>query len=122
MSAIHRLMVIDPYFLEYNPSSCNITRCQVPSRVRAWIHNSASDIDFYQISLSQSESTILHESIIYANVKANRSYGMDTKSCQTPYKFDLEVKGQCRIVIINVRDTLSYVGQIWFANVKAKRS
>ena len=32
-----------------------------------WIYesvNSAGDIDFYQMSLSQSESTILHESII----------------------------------------------------------
>ena len=51
-------------FLEYHPSTSNITSCQVPSRVRAWFHDSASDIDFYQMSLSQSESTILHESII----------------------------------------------------------
>ena len=50
-------------FLEYHLSSNNITRCQVPSRVRAWFHDSAGDIDFYQMSLSQSESTILRESI-----------------------------------------------------------
>ena len=31
-------------FLEYHPSSSNITRCQVPSRVRAWYHDSAGDI------------------------------------------------------------------------------
>ena len=48
----------------YHPSSSNITRCQVPSRVRAWFRDLAGDIDFYQMSLSQSESTILHESII----------------------------------------------------------
>ena len=29
------------YFSEYHPSSSNITRCQVPSCVRAWFHNSA---------------------------------------------------------------------------------
>ena len=52
------------FFLEYHPSSSNITRCQVPSRVRAWFHDSAGDIDFYPMSLSQSESTILHERII----------------------------------------------------------
>ena len=52
-------------FLEYHPSSSNITRCQIPSRVRAWFHDSAGDIDFHQMSLSQSESTILHESIIF---------------------------------------------------------
>ena len=53
------------------PLVWNITRCQaiyhllpVPSLVRAWFHDSAGDTDFYQMSLSQSESTILHESII----------------------------------------------------------
>ena len=45
-------------------SALSIYFCQVPSRVRAWFHDSAGDIDFYQMSLSQSESTILHESII----------------------------------------------------------
>ena len=42
----------------------NITRCQVPSRVIAWFRDSAGDIDFYKISLSQSESFILHQSIL----------------------------------------------------------
>ena len=37
------------YFLEYHPSSSNITRCQVPSRVRAYFHDSAGDIDFYHM-------------------------------------------------------------------------
>ena len=32
--------------------------------LKVWFHDSAGDIDFDQISLSQSESTILHESII----------------------------------------------------------
>ena len=57
------------YLLENHPSSNNMTRCQVPSSVRAWFHDSADDIDFYQMSLSQSESTVLHESIIYRNIK-----------------------------------------------------
>ena len=43
----------------------NINGCQVPSRFRAWFQDSADDIDFYQICPGQSESTILHESIIY---------------------------------------------------------
>ena len=51
-------------FLEYDPSLRKITRSQVPSRVRAWFHDSAGDIDFYQLSLSQSESTISHEIIV----------------------------------------------------------
>ena len=38
---------------------------QVPLRVRVRFHDSVGDIDFYQMSLSQSESTFLHESIIY---------------------------------------------------------
>ena len=62
----HKFCAVD-IFLEYHQSTSNITRCQVPSRVRAWFHDSAGDIDFYQMSLSQSESTILHESIIYRN-------------------------------------------------------
>ena len=58
-----RIILRSRYFLEFHPSSSNITRCQVPSRVRAWFHDSAGDINFYQMSLSQSESTILHECI-----------------------------------------------------------
>ena len=66
-------------FLEYQPSLRNITRCQVPSRVRAWFHDSAGEIDFYQMSLSQSESTILHESVIQTYTKysyQNRTVSM----------------------------------------------
>ena len=33
---------------------------------------------------------------------------MDAKTCQRPFKFDLEVKSQCLIGIMNVRDILSY--------------
>ena len=47
-------------FLEYQPSSSNNTRCQVPSCVRAWFHDSAGDIDFYQKFLRQSELSSLH--------------------------------------------------------------
>ena len=56
----HKFCAVD-IFLEYHPSSSNITRCQVPSRVRAWFHDSSGDIDFYQMPLSQSESTNLYE-------------------------------------------------------------
>ena len=59
----HKLCAVN-IFLENHPSSSNITSCQVPSRVRAWFDDSADIIDFYQMSLRQSESTILHESII----------------------------------------------------------
>ena len=34
------------FFLEYHPSSSNITHCQVPSRVGAWFHDSLGDIEF----------------------------------------------------------------------------
>ena len=61
-------------FLEYHPSSSNITRCQVPSRVRTWFHDSAGDIDFYQMSLSQSESPILHKSIIFMFIKLQNTF------------------------------------------------
>ena len=37
----------------------------VPSCVRARFRDSADDIDFYQMSLSQLESTIFHERIIF---------------------------------------------------------
>ena len=52
------------YFLEYHPSSNKITRCQFRSRVWAWFYDAEGDID--PMSLSQRESTILHESIIYS--------------------------------------------------------
>ena len=37
--------------------------------------------------------------------KDKRSCGPNTKPCHKPYKFDLEVKGQRRIGIMNVCDT-----------------
>ena len=45
----------------------NITRRQAISPVAKFyhVHDSAGDIDFYQVSPSQSESILLHESIIY---------------------------------------------------------
>ena len=53
-----------------------------------------------------------------------KSYGPDTKTCQKPYKFDLKVKVQRRIWIMNVRDTSSHsdtpMCQIWLVNVKPK--
>ena len=46
-----------------------------------------------------------------------KSYGPDTKTCQEPYKFDLKVKVQGRIWIMNERDTSSHdntpMCQIW---------
>ena len=48
------------------------------------------------------------------------------KTCQKPYKFDLKVKIQGCIWIMNVRDTLSHgntpMSQIWLANVKQKKN
>ena len=47
-------------FILISPSSNNITRWGVQSRVRAWSHDSSGYIDFYQMSLiSQSEWNIL---------------------------------------------------------------
>ena len=40
--------------------------------------------------------------------KKKKSYGPDTKTCQKSHKFDIEVKGQCRIGFMNVRDTSSH--------------
>ena len=52
----------------------------------------------------------------------------EPKPCHKSYKFDLEVKGQHRIRIMNVLDTFSHgdrpMCQIWYryANIKANRS
>ena len=46
--------------------------------------------------------------IWHAKVNPKISYGPDTKTCQKPYKFDLQVKVQGRIWIMNVRDTSSH--------------
>ena len=70
--------------MEYYPSSSNITPCHVPSRVSAWFHNSAGDIDFYQVSLSQSESTILQESITLIYKYLDCRNGWYGSGCETP--------------------------------------
>ena len=41
-------------------------------------------------------------------VKGQKSCDPNMKTVQKPYKFDLKVKGQHRIDIMNVRDTASY--------------
>ena len=62
----------------------------------------------------------------YDYAKGQKRIGLNTKSCHKPYKFDLEVKGQGHIRIMNVLDTSSLddrpMCQIWYANVKATRS
>ena len=62
----------------------------------------------------------------YDYVKGQKSLVLNTKQCHKPYKFDLEVKVQGCIRIINVLDTSSHgdrpICQIWYANVKANRS
>ena len=62
----------------------------------------------------------------YDYVKGQKSLVLNTKSCHKPYKFDLEVKGQGRIRVMNVLDTSSHgdrpMCQLWYANVKANRS
>ena len=62
----------------------------------------------------------------YDYVKGQKSWGRNTKPCHKPYKFDLEVKRQCLIRIMNLRDISSQgdrpICQICYANVKANRS
>ena len=68
----------------------------------------------------------LKRHIKYDYVKGQKSWGLNTKPCHKPNKFALEVKGLCRIRIMNVLDTSSHcyrpMCQIWYANVKANRS
>ena len=42
------------YYLEYHPSSSNITRRGVPSRVRAWFHDAAGDMILFLSYVCQS--------------------------------------------------------------------
>ena len=62
----------------------------------------------------------------YYYVKGHKSWGLNSEPCHKSYKFDLEVKGQGRIRIMNAFDTFSHddrpMCQIWYANVKANRS
>ena len=52
------------------------------------------------------------------------NYGPDTKTCQKPYKFDLDVKVQGHTWIMDIRDTSSHgdtpMCLIWGVNVKPK--
>ena len=50
--------------LHFNKHEFNTQRCLLKFGVRMWFTDSAGAIDFYQMSLSHSEATILHESII----------------------------------------------------------
>ena len=61
-------------FFEISPLVKQYHLCQVPSRVREWCHDSAGDIDFYQMSLIQSESTCLHESVILQNIAHSKRH------------------------------------------------
>ena len=62
---------------------------------------------------------VIHPCAKYGMPMSNqkKSYGPDTKTGQKLYKFDLEVKVQGRIWIMNVHDTSSYgdapMYQIW---------
>ena len=61
----------------------------------------------------------------YDYVKWEKSWGLNVKPCQKPYKFDFEVKGQGCIRIMKVLDTSSRwwpMCQIWYVSVKANRS
>ena len=62
----------------------------------------------------------------YDFVKGHKSCGPNTKSCQKPYKFDLEVKDKGHTGVMNVCASSSHgdtpMCQTWYANVKAKRS
>ena len=53
------------HFFIYHPSSSNITCCKVIARVMEWFHDPAGVIDFNKMSLNQSESRLLHESMIF---------------------------------------------------------
>ena len=49
---------------------------------------------------------VIHSCDIYCMTMSKESCGPNTKPCQKP-NFHLEVKGQCRIGIMNVRNTSS---------------
>ena len=111
---VHKFCAVD-IFLEYHLSSSNITRCQVQSHVRAF-HDSAGDVDFYQMRLGQSESTILHESIIW--------YNMDTRvillgryfhsrrtnlSCHSQVRETSKIFSPCKRYPLNQWECLNYL-------------
>ena len=65
-------------------------------------------------------------SLTLMTVKGQKRWGLNTIACHKPYKFDLVVKGQGRIRIMNVLDISSHddwpMCQIWYADVKTNRS
>ena len=68
----HVTLTCSQFLYKYHLSSSYITRCQVPSPVRSWFLYSAGDIDFYQMSLSQSEWSIIKESkILHKSILIN---------------------------------------------------
>ena len=62
---------------------------------------------------------VIHPCAKYGKPMSNqkKSYGLDTKTCQKPYKFYSKVKVQGRSWIMNVRNTSSHgdtpMCQIW---------
>ena len=60
--------------------------------------------------------------IWYANVKDNGSKRSDMKTFKKAYRFDLEVKGQHRIRIMNVRNTSSYCDTPMCKTMSIKKS
>ena len=62
----------------------------------------------------------------YGMPMSKQKLSYDTNTCQIPYKFDLEVKSQHRIIIMNVLNTPSHgdrlMCQMWYDYVKANRS
>ena len=66
----HQFCAVD-IFLNYHPPSSNITRCQVPSRVGACFHDSADDIDFHQMLLSQLKRVIFNDIILSCKIVAS---------------------------------------------------
>ena len=83
----------------------------------------------YQIGITNVWDTSSHSDrrvwqIWQANIKPKTSFELDTKTCQNPFKFAHEVKGQRRIGIMNVPDTSSHddtpMCQIWQASVEPK--
>ena len=58
----HKICAVD--FFLISPIVINFIRCPSISPAKVGFHDSAVDIDFNQMSLDQSESTILYERII----------------------------------------------------------
>ena len=74
------------YFLEYRPSSSNIHRFQVPSRVWAWFNDSAGDITFYQMFFRQTESIFFYMKVYYYILCLNLVWQLLVKCSRTGRK------------------------------------